>query len=229
MRKVFNCVSSTAIEAYYLEANILPFRHIIIAHRLMYYWTILQKSEIELVRQVLETQQLAPVRNDWCLKIDEDLRLCNIQLTEEEITKMKKNKFKKLVIQQVTVIAREYLLTLKGKHSKSAGLSEDYTMMQDYLTSDKLTTEQKQLLFQFRTRTFPCKTNYKTQDEPDLSCSICQEEDTPQHLLHCLRIIDGVDTDGMKYCDIFGLTDQQIKFIKVLQKITVNRKKILNK
>ena len=129
----------------------------------------------------------------------------------------------------MTVIAREYLLTLKGKHSKSAGLSEDYTMMQDYLTSDKLTTEQKQLLFQFRTRTFPCKTNYRTQHEPDLSCSICQEEDTPQHLLHCSRIIDGVDTDGMKYCDIFGLTDQQIKFIKVLQKITVNRNKILNK
>ena len=129
MRKVFNCVSSTAIEAYYLEANILPFRHIIIARRLMYYWTILQKSESELVRQVLETQQLAPVRNDWCLQIDEDLKLCDIQLTKEEISNMKKNKFKKLVSQQVTSIARDYLLTLKRKHSKSAGLSANYTMM----------------------------------------------------------------------------------------------------
>ena len=60
MRKVFNCVSSTAIEAYYLEANILPFRHIIVARRLMYYWTILQKSESELVRSFYYAQRDFP-------------------------------------------------------------------------------------------------------------------------------------------------------------------------
>ena len=36
LRKVFCSVSSTAIEAFYLEANILPFRHIMIARRVIY-------------------------------------------------------------------------------------------------------------------------------------------------------------------------------------------------
>ena len=150
MRKVFNCVCSTAIEAYYLEANILPFRFIIVARRLMYYWTILHKSDGELVRQVLETQQLSPVKNDWCLQVIEDLKLCDIKLSESEIEQRKKSKFKNLVSKQVRELARQYLIKLKKKHSKSAGLSEDYSL-QNYLASNELTTDEKQLLFQFRT------------------------------------------------------------------------------
>ena len=133
MRKVFNCVSSTAIESYYLEANILPFRFIVVARRLMYYWNILHKSDSELVRQVLVTQQLSPVKNDWCLQVDED-----IQLSESDISQMKKSKFKSLVSKQVRELARQYLIRLKQKHTKSAGLSEDY-LMQSYLTSDEMT------------------------------------------------------------------------------------------
>ena len=227
LRKVFNCVSSTAIESYYLEANILPFRHIIIARRLMYYWTILQKSDSELVRQVFKTQQMSPVRNDWCLQVSEDLQLCDIKLEESEISRMKKSKFKQLVMQQIKEVARQYLIKLKAKHSKSDGLSELY-FMQDYLTTDALTTEEKQLLFQFRTRTFPCKTNFRKQHEPDLSCAFCQEEDTPEHLLQCSKVTIDIDTSEMCYSDIFGSTSQQIKVTKTLRKIALNRKKLLS-
>ena len=97
LRKVFNCISSTAIEAFYLEANILHFRYIIIARRLMYYWNVLQKSESELVRKVLQTQQLSPVKNDWCVQVSADLKLCGITLTESEISRMSKHKLKNLV------------------------------------------------------------------------------------------------------------------------------------
>ena len=52
MKKIFNSVSTTATESYYLETNTLPLRFIIIAHRLVFYWNILQKPENELVKQV---------------------------------------------------------------------------------------------------------------------------------------------------------------------------------
>ena len=226
MRKVFNCISSTAIEAYYLEANVLPFRHVIIARRLMYYWNILNKSENELVRQVLHTQQLSPVKNDWCVQIAEDLKLCGIELTELEISSMSKYQFKHLVRTQVSALARQYLTNLKDKHSKSAGLSNTFDKMQDYLTSDDLTTEEKQLLFKFRTRTYPCKTNFKNLYQPDLSCSICLEEDSPEHLLSCTN--KGIDTSGLQYSDIFGNIKQQTRIIRVLKQITVNRNLLLN-
>ena len=132
-------------------------------------------------------------------------------------------------MKKVTELARQYLITLKQKHSKSAGLSAEYRKMQQYLCSDKLTTDEMQLLFQFKTRTFPCKTNYRKQNENDLSCSICHEEDNPEHLLHCSRITAGLDTSGLTYCDIFGTTETQIKNIKILKQISQNRTKIMNK
>ena len=226
MRKVFNCVSSTAIEAYYLEANILPFRHIIVARRLMYYWSVLNKSESELVRKVLLTQQLSPVKNDWCLQVAADLKLCSIELSEAEISNMTKYQFKKLVRTRVTEVAREYLVNLKQKHSKSANLSEEFEKMQDYLISNDLSTEEKQLLFKFRTRTYPCKTNFRRLYEPDLSCLICLREDSPEHLLQCTT--QGINLSGLNFNDIFGNIKQQIPIIKALKQITVNRNLLLN-
>ena len=226
LRKVFGSISSTAVEAFYLEAKILPFRHIIIAKRLMYYWSVLKKSESELFRQVLHTQQPSPVKGDWCIQVATDLKLCDIVLTESEISKMSKFKFKNLVRTKVSELARKYLIDLKAKHSKSAGLNIDFLKMQDYLFCDFLSIEEKQLLFKFRTRTYPCKTNFRHQYEPDLSCPICQQEDSPQHLLNCS--IDGVDTKGTKFEDIFGNVEQQSRIIKVLKKITVKRNNFLN-
>ena len=78
----------------------------------MFYWSILNKSESELARQVLHTQQLAPVKNDWCLQIAEDLKLCGIDLTELEISNMTKYRFKDLVRTKVSELAREYLTNL---------------------------------------------------------------------------------------------------------------------
>ena len=120
----------------------------------------------------------------------------------------------------------EHLINLKQKHSKSVGLSEEFEKMQDYLISDNLSTEDKQMLFKFRTRTYPCKTNFRKLYEPDLSCPICLEEDSPEHLLNCAS--HGIDIGGLEYKDIFGNIKQQIKIITVLKKITVNRNLILN-
>ena len=82
-------MSSTATEAFFLETNCLPLRYVVVARRLMFYWNILQKPDNELVKQVLKSQQLAPVKNDWCLSIEEDLKMCNIILSEQEISAMK--------------------------------------------------------------------------------------------------------------------------------------------
>ena len=90
LRKILNARSSTATEAFYLETGLLPIRFIIIARRLMYYWNILQKSDSELVKQVFNAQKILPLKNDWILQIEDDLKFCDIQLSETEITCMKK-------------------------------------------------------------------------------------------------------------------------------------------
>ena len=225
MRKIFNCVITTPIEAYYLETGALPIRFIIIARRLLFYWTILHKSDSELVKQALRAQQISPVKNDWWLKLCDDMKVCDIELSEAEILRMKKSKFKQLVATKVREASRKYLTELKNKHSKSINL--DTYKLQTYLTSNELTTDEKQLLFHLRTRSFHCKANYKNQYGLNLACFICGLEDNQQHLLFCSRTTAGVNIDGVAHSDIFSIIEKQVNVAKILKKVTRNRKFIL--
>ena len=120
----------------------------------------------------------------------------------------------------------KYLTELRNKHSKSSGL-QTYKL-QAYLTTNELSTDEKQLLFQLRTRTFNCKANYKNQYGDNITCILCGSEDNQKHLLFCSRITAGVNTDeSVSYDDIFGVLDKQVRVAKVLKKVTRNRKIIL--
>ena len=118
-RNVFSSMVSTPIESYYIETNTLPIRFICMARRLMYYWNLLNKDESELARKVFMTQKSLPIRNDWVIQLQSDLEQCKITLTEEEIKSMKKEQFKNLVKKKIKMLATEYLVGLRSKHSKS--------------------------------------------------------------------------------------------------------------
>ena len=89
------------------------------ARRIMYYWTILQKEDNELVRKVFETQRLLSNKNDWVLQLKSDLEECNITLTEKDIKSMKKEAFKSIVKKQIKNLSMNYLINLRSKHSKT--------------------------------------------------------------------------------------------------------------
>ena len=90
-RMIFNSPVSTATESFYIETATMPLRFTIMGRRLLFYWSILNKPEKELAKQVLQAQECAPVKNDWCMTVKEDLDFLHIDLTEKEITKMKKS------------------------------------------------------------------------------------------------------------------------------------------
>ena len=78
-RRLFEVPRSTAIEAFYFETSTMPVRFLLVGRRLMFYWTILQKGEDELVRKVFNSQKAFPVKNDFICLIDSDLELCGIE------------------------------------------------------------------------------------------------------------------------------------------------------
>ena len=104
---------TTPIESYYIETNTTPIRHILMARRLMYYWTLLNKDDSELAKKVLETQQLLSSKNDWVLQLQNDLKECRIELSEAEIKRMKKEQFKSLVEKRIKTLSMEYLIGKK--------------------------------------------------------------------------------------------------------------------
>ena len=174
------------------------------------------------------TQKLSPVKNDWCLTIAEDLKYLNINLSEKEISMMKKAKFKTLVNQKVQECAISFLSDLKQKHSKSDGIKVSNSM-QSYLTSNELSCEEKQFLFSLRTRTFDCKANYSHKFNNNLNCLNCHDSvDEQQHLLLCPKLTSGVDLNNIKYEDIFGSVKKQIAATKVLKKLVEKRAIIIN-
>ena len=50
-RNVFSSMVITPIESYFIETNTTPIRYILMARRLMYYWTLLNKDDSELAKK----------------------------------------------------------------------------------------------------------------------------------------------------------------------------------
>jgi hypothetical protein len=91
MRQLFNVEATAPIESLYIETSTVPLRFILRGRRLMYYWTILHKSESELVKRVfLALKEFPSKRRDWMADVREDIAYFELNVTEEEILKMKK-------------------------------------------------------------------------------------------------------------------------------------------
>ena len=189
-RKLFQVPNGTAIEAFYLETSSIPIRHILIGRRLLYYWDIISKNESELVRKVFDSQKVLSVKNDWALQIKPDLEDCEIDLSEFEISRLKRITFKKLVTEKIQHLAAKYLISLKLQHSKSEHLKYSINM-QPYLRTESLKIEEKKLLFRVRNRLIDVKLNFRKKYRDDFKCHLCKITDESQsHLLNCTVILE---------------------------------------
>ena len=227
-KKVFQCPVSTPTEALFLETNSIPIRYVIMSRRLMYYWSILQMDETELVKKVYTAQQLSPCKDDWIYQLREDLKECNILQSECEIKSMKIYTYRNLVKKQIQEVSTKYLLSLKMKNnvekskSKNIWPSDDMKM---YLRSNELSTDEKRLLFSLRCRVNEVKCNYKSKYRNDMSCSLCSSnvDESEMHLLQCEAIVSEPevkdDISEIEYSDIFSDIKKQIKAVKIWKKI----------
>ena len=233
-RKIFQCPITTPTEIFFMETSCTPVRFILMKRRLMYYWNILQMTDDELVKRVFLSQRISPCKNDWVLQIDDDMRYCKIDKSDDEIKKMKKYSFKKLINEKIRNITNAYLLELRDDPSRSKSKkfypSEE---LKDYLKSNELTTEEKQLLFLMKSRMTNLKWNFKGKYKNDMNCSLCKLNfvESETHLLQCdqLTCEPGLveEMKKIQYDDIFGTLSEQIQAVKIWKKIFKMRAKKL--
>ena len=188
----------------------------------MYYWTLLNKSETELAKQVFQIQNKFSVKDDWVKQVKEDLDELEIKLTENEISKMKYEAFKKVVKSKLNEKFFEYLISLKLIHTKTQNLYS--YKLQAYLESENLTYKQKQLLFSLRTRSINVKTNYKNKyRHSNLLCTLCDDKlvESESHLLECKSTRTQLGNIGdARYEDIFSPEiSRQEKITKIFEKV----------
>ena len=219
---IFQSPSSTPTVAYYLETGAIQIRFLLKGRRVMYLWSILQQPEEELVKKVYNAQKMFPVKDDWIHQIESDLEDLGIEFDEVKIKNMKKAKFKEIVLEKMRESSHTHLLQEKDQNlSKLDELSSDY-QMKDYLKTNRLTLQEKQLLFSLRTRMVPVKSNFKKKYGNDLSCMLCDKfEESQQHLLACPELLPQSDVN---YMDLFGSLEEQIKAAKHWSNVMMERR-----
>ena len=118
-------------------------------------------SKSEMIFKVYKAQKLSPVLGDWVLLLDKDKQQFQINLSDEEVSNISKERFKNIVKNKAKEITIEYLENLKKKKSKSKQLDIGDLTTSPYLTDSRLNKDERELLFKLRSKTVYVKENFK--------------------------------------------------------------------
>ena len=210
LRGLLSAQAKTPIEALYLETNSLPIRFILKIRRIMYLQNILRKDETEMIRKIYETQKINPSPGDFYKIVTKDMTDVGLMLSENEISRMSKDRFKNIVKTKVRSSAFQYLLGLKQTHSKMSGITYRKYQLQEYLISPMFNNENRNLLFRLRTRTVSGVRDDFKGVYPDTSCPLgCGDTDTLRNILTCKPVISQhksseISRGNICYEDIFS-------------------------
>ena len=108
----------------------------------MYFWTLLNKPNDELVKKFFEVQNQFSSKNDWIVQVKKDLETLKIEKTENEIKLMKKDSFKKLVKEKITESVHSFLFYNKSEENRSNLTS---FKLQNYLRKNELSNKNRHL------------------------------------------------------------------------------------
>ena len=225
--ELFGCKSNKVL--YYLESSKIPLRHSIAKRRFMYLYHLLSRNENEIISKVYSIQKLKNTRKDWYQMICQEKEKYKINLSDEEIQQMSKNKFKQIVSESVDKFAFSQLLKTASEQSKCHDIvkqiKSDKFVIQKYLVCEDLVKEEQQLLFSLRCHAYPVKTNAKYLYE-DLSCRACMDPQYEESVTHftqtCSTFQEERKFTKLNVEDIYGSLQKQIKFIRTFK--VINRK-----
>ena len=219
LRRILGAPDSSSIESLYLELGVVPIRVIIKARRVTYLHYLTKLDKNQMLSKVFETQWKYPVRDDWTLQVQEDLKDLNIGMSLKEIEEKSEYSFKKHVKIKSKEYALEYLLNLKSKHSKMENLDYIELKLQKYFTDDKITVQEARNLFRYRIRVAKYRENMKNNFELSFACPLCHvHPDTQQNSFVCEIIQSRMKVKG-SYTDIF-MDDIPVETVKTLMQIT---------
>ena len=217
MRKIFNAHCKTAIEIFFIETAKIPIRFILSKRRLMYLWNILRKDKNELISKVYYAQKITPTKGDWYQTLIEEKEKYEITLSDEEISKLSKYKFKRIVDKKVNSFACQYLKQKGSKHEKSLKILElvqDKSILkrQEYLKGNNFSKTDCQLLFKLRSKMLDVKTNFSHFYNKDLSCRTCRVvgvKENEDHLLKCKMLVSEISDPEVQFEYVFKDLEKQ--------------------
>ena len=142
------------VPAFYLETGLIPIRFVCIKRRNMYLHHVLNRPESEIIRKVYEVQKNIPTKNDWFAVVKENMQDLMINLSDEEISQMSKQKFKKIANSAVEKAAIDHLNKITCSHSKPENLIKTSLKSQKRFENVSFFFRKKKLKIIFSTKNF---------------------------------------------------------------------------
>ena len=129
------------------------------------------------------SQKEIELEGDFYQQVGNDMNLLNI--TEEMIESNSKEKFRKIIDDNVRRAAYVFLLAKATGHSKVNHIMYTDLKGSVYFYDHRFTSQSAKLVFKFRTRMFGVRNNFRNK----YSCTLCPlcglVEDSQQHMFDC--------------------------------------------
>ena len=209
----------------YLDLGILPVRHEIMKRKLSFLQYIMKQEESSMIFQILKATRENPVKNDFVYTCQKYLKTLEIDLSFEEIAKMTKYNFKKILKEKATIAAFKYLKNEQMKQKKILDIQYSKLQMQEYLADGDRNTDISKLIFKARGKTLDIKLQKKWKYDDKL-CSGCKiNEESGEEILACDSF--GQNTEKVVYSGFYSSSvDEQVQVAKVMSRKLKVRQKI---
>ena len=157
LRAILRAPKSTPKEMLFLELGCIPFSELMRQRRLSFLHYILHESPESMIFKFFQTQYKNRTSKDWDKIILKDLEEVKLGVTIDEIHKMKKSKYMRIVKTNIEKKPLIELQQLKSYHSKVSHLKHFSIQMQKYLLPKDLKMKEK--IFKLSCRVTDVKTN----------------------------------------------------------------------
>ena len=203
LRKFLNAPISTPSESLYLELGIMDVETTIKARRINYLHYLCTRKETEMLSQFFNTQWKYPTNHkDWTELVKQDLVDFGIPGELDYIKSKSKISMSNLVKIKSKEFAWKKFMQSKMKHSKMDNLWYSKLEIQDYLKSNKFTTNEVRTIFSFRTRMANFGENFKN-GQSQVPCPLCHLHlDSQAMAFQCSKVLEEVEVNG-HYNDLF--------------------------
>ena len=225
LTKILDCDSKSSNALKYLELGVVPIRFQIMRRKLGCLQYILKQEKDSMIFNVLKVTSENFVKNDFVFTCKKYLETLNINLTFDEIAKMSKFNFNKILKERMRIVAFSYLENQQSKQEKIKEIKYSKLEIQEYLIHGDRNPKVSKLIYQARGQILDIKMQKKWKFNDKL-CNGCNlKEESGQEILDCKNL--GGNKENLSYNMFFSeLASEQLvvgntlmKKLKMIEKL----------
>ena len=226
LTKILDCDANSSNAMKYLDLGVVPVRFEIMKRKLGFLQYILKQNKESMIYKMLKVTSETPAKNDFVYTCKKYLKTLDLDLCFEEIEKMTKFSFKKLLKAKTNSAAFSYLEEQKNKQKKIKAIIYSKLEMQEYLVDGDRNNNISKVIYKARGMTLDIKTQKKWKYSDTLCSGCLVNEETGEEILRCESFGDNLQKISYSWFYSSKVTDQ-IEAGKVMMKKMKAKEKLV--